>query len=203
MVRAAPAALLVSLAACGAPEVDEPPEAEAPAAPDGAALKHEEDIGSAAAGIQVRVRNCAYVTTTSPVGLPPRYDLVLSRIASPGCPAQSKVIDSSYATTTVLTAVKGGQGIALAYSYKATPSGSALTHVHVFAVDPETLDVTRTAFLGIPTGNTSAEALFFKAQNLVVKGTEKVITPPATEHFTAVFPHFLTSGTPPTLIESP
>ncbi len=205
MARAATAALSVSLAACGAPDMDERQDhgAGAPDAPDGVTATHAEDIGSAGPGVQVRVRNCTYVATTTAVGIPPRFELLLSRLATPGCPAESVVIDASYSTETVLTAVKGGQGIALAYSYKATPSGAGLTHVHVFAVAPETMAVTRTAFLGEVNASTAADKLFFAGQTLVVKGERHLVMGGGVDEYTAYFPDFLTSGAPPTVVDSP
>ncbi|HYO54854.1 hypothetical protein [Archangium sp.] len=82
---------------------------------------------------------------------------------------------------------KESQGIAIAFPSKQTPSGSALVHVRLFAVDPKTLAVDRYGFLGTYRGSTWVNAMHFEGNRLIV----------GTNRYTATFPRFLTSEEPP------
>jgi hypothetical protein len=96
------------------------------------------------------------------------------------------MLGSSYAWGGLMTN-KESEGIAISYPSKQTPSGSALVHVRLLAVDPKTLTVSRSGFLGTYLGSTYASGMHFEGNRLLVK----------TNRYTATFPRFLTSEEPP------
>jgi hypothetical protein len=140
-------------------------------------------------GPAMQLRGCWYVVTTPPVGRfgPPRYYLTVQRLASQHCAAQTLVLDSSYTSGAVL-AHKESKGIAIAAPSKQTPSGSALVHVRLFALEPKSLTVSRTGFLGTYRGSTWVSDMHFEGNRLLVN----------TSRYVATYPHFLTSEEAPT-----
>lgn len=139
-------------------------------------------------GPPLLLRGCWYfvLTPPSPGYGPPRYQLTLQRLPSRHCEARTVVLDSSYAPGATVTN-KESEGLAIAFPSKQTPSGSALVHVRLFAVEPKTLEVSRYGFLGTYRGSTYASGLHFEGNRLVVE----------TNRYTATFPRFLTSEAPP------
>lgn len=140
-------------------------------------------------GPPIRVRGCWYFATSVPIASrygPPYYQVGLHRIPSRHCVANRVVLGSTYTWGGLMTN-KESEGIALSYPSKQTPSGSALVHVRLLAVDPKTLTVSRTGFLGTYLGSTYASGLHFEGNRLVVE----------TNRYTATFPRFLTSEEPP------
>jgi hypothetical protein len=136
----------------------------------------------------VQLRGCWYFVTTPPQGRygPPRYQLTVQRMPSQHCEAQTVVLDSSY-TASVTVAAKESKGFAISFSSKGTPSGSALVHVHLFALNPKDLSVSRTGFLGTYRGSTYVYGMHFEGNRLLVE----------TSRYTATYPRFLTSEEPP------
>lgn len=135
------------------------------------------------------LRGCYHVVFTFPdSGRPPRYHLMVLRLPAPDleCTSASRTLDSSYVDS-VHVAVKGGQGIAISFASKQTPSGSGLVHVRLFQIAPKTLDVVRQEFLGTYLGSTYVNELHFEGNRLIVE----------TNRYTATYPRFLTSGLPP------
>ncbi len=137
------------------------------------------------------MRDCYHlVLTVADSGRPPRYHLVVVRLPAPlpECTAAStsREIDSSYVDS-FQVAVKGGQGFALAFQSKQTPSGSGLVHVRLFQIAPKDLSVVRAEFLGTFRGSTWVNEMHFEGHRLVVE----------TNRYTATYPHFLTSTLPP------
>ena len=142
------------------------------------------------AGPPVRLRGCWYFISTPPSGGPwgpPRYYLTVQRMASQHCEAQSVVLDSSYHGGATV-AQKESHGLALAFPSKQSPSGSALVHVRLFALEPKTLTVSRTGFLGTYRGSTAVRAMHFEGNRLLVD----------TYRYTATYARFLTSEENPT-----
>jgi hypothetical protein len=140
------------------------------------------------AGPPLQLRGCWYFILTPPTpGYgPPRYRLTVQRMPSRHCEARTVVLDSSYTSGATVTH-KESKGIAIAFPSKQTPSGSALVHVRLFAVDPKSLAVDRYGFLGTYRGSTWAHAMHFEGNRLIVE----------TNRYTATFPRFLTSEEPP------
>lgn len=136
----------------------------------------------------VQLRGCWYFVTTPPQGRygPPLYRLTVQRMPSRHCEAQTVVLDSSYAAG-VTVATKESKGLAVSFPSKGTPSGSALVHVHLFALNPKDLSVSRTGFLGTYRGSTSVYGMHFEGNRLLVE----------TNRYTATYPRFLTSEEPP------
>jgi len=140
-------------------------------------------------GSPLQVHGCWYVVTSPPQGRfgPPRFYLTVQRLASQRCAAQSVVLDSSYVSG-AWVARKSNKGIAIAVPSKQTPSGSALVHVRLFAVEQESLTVSRTGFLGTFMGSTWVSEMHFEGHDLLVD----------TFRYVARYPNFLTSEAPPT-----
>lgn len=140
------------------------------------------------AGPPLQLRGCWYfvLTPPSPGYGPPRYQLTVQRMPSRHCEAQTVVLDTSYASGATVTH-KESKGIAIAFPSKQTPSGSALVHVRLFALQPKTLAVSRYGSLGTFRGSTYAYGMHFEGNRLIVE----------TNRYTATFPRFLTSEEPP------
>lgn len=135
------------------------------------------------------MRDCYHlILTVADSGRPPRYHLIVVRLPAPlpECTAASREIDSSYVDA-FQVAVKGGQGFALAFQSKQTPSGSGLVHVRLFQIAPKDLSVVRAEFLGTFLGSTWVNGMHFEGNRLVVE----------TNRYTATYPRFLTSNLPP------
>jgi hypothetical protein len=135
------------------------------------------------------MRDCYHlVLTVADLGRPPRYHLIVVRLPAPlpECTVTSREIDSSYVDS-FQVAVKGGQGFALAFQSKQTPSGSGLVHVRLFQIAPKDLSVVRAEFLGTFRGSTWVNEMHFEGHRLVVE----------TNRYTATYPRFLTSTLPP------
>ncbi|AKJ06040.1 hypothetical protein ATI61_110216 [Archangium gephyra] len=140
-------------------------------------------------GPPLQVRGCWYFATSVPIASrygPPYYQVSLHRIPSRHCVADVVLLGSSYAGGGLVTH-KESEGLALSYPSKQTPSGSALVHVRLLAVDPRTLTVSRAGFLGTYLGSTYASGMHFEGNRLLVE----------TNRYTATFPRFLTSEEPP------
>lgn len=139
-------------------------------------------------GPPIQVRGCWYYATSLPLPRyrPPVYGLAIHRAPSRHCEAAMVGLGNSYVWGGLMTN-KESEGIALSYPSKQTPSGSGLVHVRLLAVDPKTLEVSRTGFLGTFLGSTYAYGMHFEGNRLVVE----------TNRYTATFPRFLTSEEPP------
>jgi hypothetical protein len=197
--NAALEALMASTVSASALESDEPSEAveSSEAVPaneytEAEALEllrtGEPELFGWLAGPPLQLRGCWYFVLTPPSSGygPPRYQLTVQRMPSRHCEARTVVLDSSYVSGATVTH-KESKGIAIAFPSKQTPSGSALVHVRLFALQPKTLEVSRYGFLGTYRGSTYAYGMHFEGNRLVVE----------TNRYTATFPRFLTSEEPP------
>jgi hypothetical protein len=150
---------------------------------------------------------CKYSLTATPLpnALPPIYDITVSRTASSSCVADSIYLSTTYVVQDLrLTAT--GSSIVAAYSFKASPSGSASTAVGINHLDEYTLDVRRYSELRVYPGNftpwVSVSKVSFSGTWLIVEGTKDgdfVEQTGSGPNYTAAYPTYLTSELPPTI----
>lgn len=191
------AALLMQ--ACGSPTAEEP----SPLATSAAALT---------SGVS---RGCTFSVSYKEVmpPYPPTYVPVVTRQASSTCPwgAASVDLPGSYSTPT-LSLAANELGVAVSYTYKYSPSGSATTRLELYGLAPDTLAVVRSAELISTTNNYTSSSVYSGELSLLSDGTTLEVQgqkagyfPGETgsgEYYTALYPHFFTSTTAPTLTAS-
>lgn len=165
------------------------------------------------ADTSVRVRGCTYAvsTVTDTNNLPPTYQVVVSRVASQRCVAGSVTLPTpglNFINTPPLITSKGGQGMAVSFQFKGSPSGAGAVAAEIVGVCPD-LTVVRTEFLAaiaIGTAAVDVTNLFFKGNNLIAQGTKNGTFGPGGAvgtHFTATYPRFLESTAPPVIAVKP
>lgn len=117
---------------------------------------------------------------------PPHELLRVERQPSRHCEAASTLLEMGYDGWRPLVATRGGE-LAVAWTRRGSPSGSAISNVLVFHVSPETLAVKRTAFLSVYPGHLDASAMRFEGHRLVLDTSVGPVT----------LPRFFTSEEPP------
>jgi len=197
ILKAAVAVLLpVVLVACGAA----PAEPAAPLATQGAALTQTSPEGC----------SFALLTRSRPGGFPPLTEIVLTRESTAACVAGggSVVLGPSY-NGSALSLLVTPQGVAVGFTSKATPSGSAAVSVQLRHLDAQTLSVVRAASLGALNPSSAGSvhegelALLPDGTSLEVRGTKSGTIPGETgegEQYRATWPDFFTSTTPPSIV---
>ncbi|NVJ17682.1 hypothetical protein HV826_26470 [Myxococcus sp. AM010] len=181
----------VSLAACGAAE--ESPEKEA--------LAQRE-----AALTTGTTQGCTYTITSVAVSgaMPPRWDIVVTRAASGTCAhgAGSVTLGTSYSTP-YLALLANSYGVATAFSYKPTPSGSSHTRCQVDHLDPATLGSARSTDITVMYGTASVYSCNLDQTDggatLVAYGTKGGPLPGevgSRPNYVATYYNFFTSTTP-------
>ncbi|MBZ4420407.1 hypothetical protein K8638_28455 [Myxococcus sp. RHST-1-4] len=155
-------------------------------------------------------RGCSFniTYTQRPAALPPLYDIYLNRQASATCPwpAASEKLDTSYNYVPRLSLAANDLGVAASFVLKRTYSGSSPTILGLEHVDPELLTTVRVADIYpaygrgfIYSGDLSIAA---DGTTLVVRGTKSgtiLGESGSGSNYTATFPNFFTSTTPPTV----
>jgi hypothetical protein len=175
--------VLLSLS-CG--EGREPAEAQAPVQEQAAALAPLEPLWELELP-PLRAGACTFlISAPSDQGRPPRYHLTVQRLESRACTEAEVRYASTYNPATLLAARRGVE-LAVAFSTKQTPSGAGLTHLEVRHLRGRTLQVVRTAFLGVPQGSTEAYSMYFAGPHLKLETNWGLVT----------LPDFLTSTAPP------
>ncbi|GHG94832.1 hypothetical protein [Comamonas sp. JC664] len=182
----------VSLSACGAPE--EPVEQEALA-------RQESTL------VTGTTQGCTFTISAVPVpgSMPPREDLVVTRAASSTCAygAGSVTLGASYGTM-YRALLANSYGVATAYSYKPTPSGSSMNRCQVNHIDPATLSIVRSTDIVVMYGTQHVQSCALDqtdgGSTLVVYGTKGGPLPGEVgnrPNYVATYYNFFTSTTPP------
>lgn len=182
----------VSLAACGAPEESPPQEA----------LAQQE-----AALVTGTTGGCTYTISSVPVSgsMPPSWDIVVTRAASGTCAhgAGSVTLGRSYGTSG-LALLANSHGVATAFSYKPSMSGSSMNRCQVDHVDPVTLGMVRTDYIAVMYGTNHIYNCNLDQTDggatLVVYGTKGGPLPGEVgnrSNYVATYYNFFTSTTPP------
>ncbi|MCY1073426.1 Kelch repeat-containing protein [Archangium lansingense] len=168
-------------------------------------------VTSTAALTSAVSRGCTFTLSYKEVAppFPPTYVPVVTRQASPSCPWDTASVDlpGSYSVPQ-LSLVANDLGLAVGYTNKHSPSGSAGTWLELRHVAPDTLSVVRSftlsAHVNFGTGRVSNSELSILTDGttLKVKGEKAGVIPGETgsgSYFVATFPDFFTSTTAPTL----
>ncbi|QQR43788.1 hypothetical protein JKA73_33035 [Myxococcus xanthus] len=182
----------VSLAACGVPE--EAPEQES--------LAQQE-----AALVTGTTQGCTYTISSVPIpgSMPPSLDIVVTRAASGTCAhgAGSVTLGRSY-NTPYLALLANSYGVATAFSYKPTPSGSSMNRCQVNHIDPATLGMVRSHDIVVMYGTNHVSSCALDQTDggatLVVYGTKGGPLPGEVgnrPNYVATYYDFFTSTTPP------
>ncbi|AKQ63408.1 putative lipoprotein [Myxococcus hansupus] len=183
---------VVSLAACGAPE--EPVEQEALA----------QQSSTLVTGT---TQGCTFTISAVPVpgAMPPRDELVVTRAASSTCAygAGSVTLGTSYGTMH-RALLANSHGVATAYSYKPTMSGSSMNRCQVNHIDPATLSIVRTHEIAVMYGTQHVQSCSLDQTDagatLVVYGTKGGPLPGEVgnrPNYVATYYNFFTGTTPP------
>jgi hypothetical protein len=188
--------LALLLSACGEPASEESLET----ATNSAALTSAVSQG------------CTFSITyqTNMNSLPPRYEPVITRQASPTCPwpSASVVLEGSYSTP-ALSIAANDVGVAVSYTYKYSPSGSSGAYLKLLHLTPDTLSVARSTTLTAEynfriTYVYSGElSLLADGTTLQVQGTKSGTIPGESgsgSNYIATYPAFFTSTTAPTVV---
>ncbi len=159
-------------------------------------------------GEPLELNGCWYVAGSSgwyrpDVGL--RWKLLVQRLPSTGCVEEVRELDSSYSNGPPQMIATERQGLALAFPSQQSPSGPS--HLRLYQVDPDTLDVVRQAFLGSSASmNTRATAMTLEGNRLIVHGTKTGSIPGEVgsgDAFIATFPRFFSSEDAPSVFAHP
>ncbi|MFL5347700.1 MAG: Ig-like domain-containing protein [Hyalangium sp.] len=158
----------------------------------------------------VTAQGCTFTVDAVPQAgkLPPFYDYVVTRQASSSCPygAATTTVSSSYTSDVAITG--NTLGIAVAYTQKGTPSGSAAVSVGIVQLAPDTLStVKRTGLSCGPTlGNVYFSNLFIPdGTTLQVDGTKGCVIYGGGEtgsgsNYHASYADFFTATNPPSIV---
>jgi len=190
-----PPLLPLFLLACGGP----PPAGE------------EQPVTRSAALTSVASEGCVFqISSRMKRGpMPPQMQIVLTREDVGGCEwgNGSVVLGTTYDDSS-LSLTANASGIAVGFTYKATPSGSAAVSVQVRHLDPQTLEVVRSTSLGAlnPTQagyvHDGELSLRDNGTTLEVRGSKSGAIPGEVGsgcNYVALFPDFFTSTTAPTI----
>lgn len=143
-------------------------------------------------------------STMRPGYLPPLYDITLTRTTWADVPLGRVTLGQTYEQGD-LRLIATRSSIVAAFSYKASPSGSASTAVQVNHVNEPTLQVVRATELRVfPSGGFTptvrVSKVSFSGAWLIVEGTKNGDFPGqlgSGSNYTAMYPNFLTSEEPP------
>jgi hypothetical protein len=186
---------VLALSACGGPE---PVEGE--------------ELAQQAASVVVPAtassQGCSFkldATQTTPT--PPTYNVILTRVGGDTCPypaGESRVMGGVYGFEPRLSMAGNGLGLAVAYTTKATYSGSSPYYLALKHVDPATLATVRDADIraDYPYGqiNSGGVSILADGTTLRVSGTMSgTIQGRRGTYYTATFVNFFTSTTPPAI----
>jgi len=182
-----------SLAACGA--ADE--------SPGQAGLAQQE-----AALTTGTTQGCTYSITAEdvPGTVPPQYRVMVSRAASATCPweAASVMLSTGSYSFPARALLANSYGLAVTYTGKYSPSGSAPISCSVQQIDPETLDVVRRTGVGVWLGKGNIYSCNLDQTDggatLVVYGTKNGPIYGETgsgNNYVLTYYDFFTSETPP------
>jgi hypothetical protein len=182
----------------------------------GATAEEPSPLATSAAALTTGVsRGCTFTLTYKEVAppFPPTYVPVVTRQASSTCPwgAATRELPASY-TTPALSLAANDTGVAVSYTYKYSPSGSATTRLALYGLAPDTLSVVRsTELISTNDGYTSSYvysgevSLLSDGTTLKVQGKKAGYFPGETgsgEYYVATYPNFFTSTTAPTIVAS-
>ncbi|GHG94891.1 hypothetical protein [Comamonas sp. JC664] len=183
----------VSLAACGAPEES----------------AGEESLAQQDAALTTgTTQGCTYsiTSTTVPGTVPPRYSVSVTRAASSTCPwpEASVTLDSGSYVFPARALLANSLGIAVTYTGKYSPSGSAPVSCGVRHLHPETLAVVRSEGIAVFLGSGNINSCHLDQTDggatLVVYGTKGGRLYGETgsgSNYVATYYDFFTSTTPP------
>ncbi|WP_233261781.1 kelch repeat-containing protein [Vitiosangium sp. GDMCC 1.1324] len=159
-------------------------------------------------------RGCTFTVSYKEVmpPIPPTYVPVITRQASASCPwgAGSAELPGAYSPPQVSIAAND-LGVAVSYTYKYSPSGSAGTWLQIVHLDPQTLSVVRSESLQShyntrPSYVSGELSILLDGTTLKVKGTKGANFPGEETwggaYFVATYPNFFTSTTPPNIVVS-
>ncbi|MFB1484903.1 hypothetical protein [Corallococcus sp. RDP092CA] len=175
---------------------------------DDALAQQESAVSSAS------LDGCIYSISAYPQAnvTPPVYDIKLFRQPIPTCVygTGSVTLGTSVIYVPTRSVAANGLGIAASYTSKGSVSGSAPITLSVRHVDPATLTVIRTVGLGVylGKGNIQSENVAIAADGttVTVSGSKTGVIlgeSGSGSHYTATFPDFFTSTTPPTVAAFP
>ncbi|ATB27338.1 hypothetical protein [Melittangium boletus] len=169
-------------------------------------------VTRAAALLEGTSRGCSFLLSsrTRPGGYPPLTEILLTREATSSCEEGSGVVvlGTSYNGSS-LSLLATEQGIAVGFTSKGSPSGSAAISVQLRHLDPQTLSVVRAASLAalnpFYAGYVYSGELTLLADGttLEVRGSKHGTIPGETgggAQYLATYPDFFTSTTPPTIL---
>lgn len=140
---------------------------------------------------------------------PPQTHVYLVREAAPGCAwgAGEVWLGSSYDVPRGALVV-GEAGLAVSFTVKGTPSGSAAVFLHLRQVDPQSLALVRATSLGALNPSSAGAihegelSLLSDGTTLEVLGTKSGVIPGEQgqgSDYRATYPDFFTSGAPPSV----
>lgn len=198
--RTASLCVAVLVSACGG--------AEGVTGQDDALAQQESAVTSAA------FNGCIYSISAYPQSgvTPTVYDIKLFRQPIPSCSygTGSVTLGTSVIYEPTRSVAVNALGIAASYTKKSSASGSAPITLSVHQVDPATLTVIRSNSLGVylGAGNITSEnvAIASDGTTVTVSGSKTGVIlgeSGSGSHYTATFPDFFTSTTPPTVAAFP
>lgn len=156
-------------------------------------------------------QGCSFsVSAQQRSGFPPQYDIVVTRAASSTCPwgAGSTVVGSTY-NSPALSLVANDLGVAVSFTVKSTPSGSAAIFLYLDDLAPDTLGIVRSTALGARNSSFAGYVysgdltILTDGTTLEVRGTKSGVIPGETgsgSNYVATFPDFFTSTTAPSVV---
>ena len=156
-------------------------------------------------------RGCTFTLTYKEVmpPFPPTYVPVVTRQASATCPWGAGSVDLPGAySVPQLSLAANDLGIAVGYTNRYSPSGSAGTWLELRHVAPDTLSVVRSVTLAAhvntrPTYVNGELSILTDGTTLKVQGQKGGVLPGESgsgQYYTATFPNFFTSTTAPTIV---
>jgi hypothetical protein len=186
---------VLALSACGGPD------------------SQEESLVTSSAALTSGVsRGCTFYVSSrqKPGTFPPVSEIVVNRVASSTCVwgNGSAVLGTTYNSPT-LSLAANDLGVAVSFTYKGTPSGSAAVFVYVDHVTPDTLSIVRSTALGAMNSGYAGYvyggelSILSDGTTLDVRGTKSGTIPGeigSGSNYIATYPDFFTSATPPTVV---
>ncbi|HYO68753.1 MAG TPA: kelch repeat-containing protein [Archangium sp.] len=180
----------------------------------GSAAEEPSQLVTSTAALTTAVsRGCTFTLSYKEVmpPFPPTYVPVVTRQSSATCPwgEGSVELPGSYSVPQ-LSLAANDLGVAVSYTHKYSPSGSAGTWLELRHVAPDTLSVVRSVTLAAhvdfrPTYVNGELSLLTDGTTLKVQGQKGGVLPGETgsgTYFVATFPNFFTSTTSPTTTAS-
>ena len=178
----------------------------------GSLARAEQGLAPRPASVTTGVsRGCSFsVSAQQKPGFPPQYDVVVTRAASSTCAwgAGSVVVGTTY-NSPALSLAANDLGVAVSFTYKATPSGSAAISVYLKNLAPDTLSTVRSTALGAMNPGYAGYVysgdltILTDGTSLEVRGTKSGTIPGETgsgSNYVATYADFFTSTTPPTVV---